>query len=112
MSADLDAQGIGTTLLADIRDIFAASATDRLPSAKLTESLATIEGRPWTEWGKHRRPMSVNQLANQLRRFGITPRGIRVGDETPRGYLLDDFKEAFSRYLPKTPLQSATVQQR
>src|SRR5262249_48812509 len=58
--------------------------------------------RPWAEWGKHRRAISPNQLANQLRRFGIFPRGIRVGDETPRGYLLDDFREAFSRYLPDT----------
>jgi putative DNA primase/helicase len=102
-SADLDAQGIGTLLLSDIADIFTAESTDKLPSSKLAESLAAIEGRPWAEWGKHRKPISTNQLANQLRRFGISPRGIRFGDETPRGYLLDDFKEAFSRYLPDTP---------
>ena len=120
---DLDAQGIGTMLLADIAAIFAAKdpnklpsleeslaaieageAADKLPSALLATRLVEIEGRPWAEWGKHRKPISTNQLANQLRRFGISPRGIRVGDETPRGYLLDDFKEAFSRYLPETPL--------
>jgi hypothetical protein len=43
---DVDAQGIGTTLLADIAAIFAAEGTDRVSSAKLTESLAAIEGRP------------------------------------------------------------------
>jgi putative DNA primase/helicase len=102
-TADLDAQGIGTLLLSDIADIFTAESTDKLPSSKLAESLAAIEGRPWAEWGKHRKPISTNQLANQLRRFGISPRGIRVGEETPRGYLLDDFREAFSRYLPDTP---------
>lgn len=102
-SADLDAQGIGTLLLSDISAIFTAESTDKLPSSKLAESLAAIEGRPWAEWGKHRKPISPNQLANQLRRFGISPRGIRVGEETPRGYLLDEFREAFSRYLPDTP---------
>jgi putative DNA primase/helicase len=102
-SADLDAQGIGTLLLSDIADIFTAEGTDRVPSSELAESLAAIEGRPWAEWGKHRKAISTNQLANQVRRFGISPRGIRLGDETPRGYLLDDFKEAFSRYLPDTP---------
>ena len=102
-SADLDAQGIGTLLLSDIAAIFTAETTDKLPSSKLAESLAAIEGRPWAEWGKHRKPISPNQLANQLRRFGISPKGIRVGDQTPRGYLLDDFREAFSRYLPDTP---------
>jgi putative DNA primase/helicase len=101
---DLDAQGVGTTLLADIAAIFAAEGADRLPSAKLTESLAAIEGRPWAEWGKHRKPISPNQLAIQLRRFGVAPKGIRVGDETLRGYLLADFQEAFDRYLPKPPL--------
>jgi putative DNA primase/helicase len=100
-TADLDAQGVGTILLADIADLFAPEATDKLPSSKLAEALAAIEGRPWAEWGKHRKPISPNQLANQLRRFGVSPRAIRVGDETPRGYLLADFQEAFDRYLPK-----------
>ena len=100
---DVDAQGIGTTLLADIAAIFAAEGIDRLSSAKLTESLAAIEGRPWAEWGKHRKPISTNQLAIQLRRFGISSDGIRIGGETPRGYLLDWFQEAFERYLPKPP---------
>jgi putative DNA primase/helicase len=121
-SADLDAQGVGTLLLSDIAAIFAAKdrdklpsleeslaaieageAADKLPSALLAEKLKEIEGRPWAEWGRQRKPISPNQLANQLRRFGISPRGIRVGDETPRGYLLDDFREDFERYLPKAP---------
>ena len=103
-SADLDAQGVGTLLLSDIAAMFAAEKADRLPSNKLAELLVAIEGRPWAEWGKHRKPISTNQLANQLRRFGISPRVVRVGEETARGYLLDDFREAFSRYLPDTPL--------
>jgi putative DNA primase/helicase len=101
-TADLDAQGVGTLLLADIADLFAG--TDKLPSSNLAESLAAIEGRPWAEWGKHRKPISPNQLANQLRRFGVSPRTIRIGDETLRGYVFEDFREAFERYLPKPPL--------
>jgi hypothetical protein len=100
---DLDAQGIGSILLADVRNIFSDAGADRMPSNELAEALAMIEGRPWAEWGKHRRPISANQLAQQLRRFGIAPHVIRIGDQTPRGYLLDDFEEVFSRYLPDTP---------
>jgi putative DNA primase/helicase len=100
---DLDAQGIGSILLADIQNIFSDAGVDRMPSNELADALAGIEGRPWAEWGKHRRPISANQLAQQLRRFGIAPHVIRIGDQTPRGYWLDDFKEAFSRYLPGTP---------
>jgi putative DNA primase/helicase len=101
-TGDFDAQGIGTLLLADIAGLFEAENADRLASTKIAESLAAIEGRPWAEWGRHRKPISTNQLANQLRRFGISPRVIRVGDETPRDYLLEDFADAFSRYLPST----------
>jgi hypothetical protein len=100
---ELDVQGVGATLLADIANIFTSTATDRLASNSLAESLAAMEGRPWAEWGKHRRPISANQLAQQLRRFGIAPHVIRISDQTPRGYLLDEFKETFSRYLPDTP---------
>ena len=98
-SGDVDAQGIGTTLLADIKQIYENAGVDRLPSATLCNSLAEIEGREWAEWGRARKPISTHQLAKLLRRFHVSPRAIRVGDETPRGYLLADFAEAFARYL-------------
>jgi putative DNA primase/helicase len=100
---DVDAQGIGTTLLADIQQIFKKAGVDRLPSATLCDSLAEIEGREWAEWGRARKPISTHQLAKLLRRFQVFPDTIRVGDETPRGYLLADFTEAFARYLPESP---------
>jgi hypothetical protein len=55
---DLDAHGIRTLLLADIAAVFNKERTDRIPSAKLAEELAAIEGRPWAEWGKHRKSIS------------------------------------------------------
>jgi Protein of unknown function (DUF3631) len=78
--------------------------THKLPSAKLADLLAAIEGRPWAEWGRQQKPISPNQLAKLLRRFGVSPQVIRIGDETPRGYLLEQFLEQFDRYLPKHPL--------
>jgi putative DNA primase/helicase len=115
-NADVDAQGIGTTLLADIGQVFENERVDKLPSATLCNSLAEIEGREWAEWGRARKPISTHQLAKLLRRFQVTPQAIRIGDETPRGYLLTDFKEAFERYLsPITPFpecNTATTQQR
>jgi Protein of unknown function (DUF3631)/VirE N-terminal domain len=109
---DLDAQGVSTTLLADIAAVFNKEGTDKLPSAKLADALAAIEGRPWAEWGRQRKPISPNQLANQLHPFGISPQVIRIGNETPRGYLIEQFLEQFERYLPKHPLSdrnSATM---
>jgi hypothetical protein len=100
---------VGTQLLGDISAAFTAKNTDKIFSAQLCEELAAIEGRPWAEWGRQRKPISMNQLATQLRRFSVSPHQIRIGEETGRGYELADFKDAFSRYLADTPFQTETV---
>jgi hypothetical protein len=43
-----------------------------------------------------------------LRPFEIQPHGVRIGDQTPKGYDAAQFRDAFARYLPP---ESATVQQ-
>ena len=50
--ADLEAQGSSATLLADLAATFVAVCMDRLPSAKLAEALAAIEGRSWQSGAK------------------------------------------------------------
>jgi putative DNA primase/helicase len=97
---DGESLGLNGQLLADIRDVFAVAGADRLASKDMAERLTQIEGRPWAEYGKQRRPISPNQLANLLRGFGVSSRTIRVGDSTAKGYDMADFSDAFSRYLP------------
>ena len=96
--------GLGTNaqLLDDIRRIFTELNADRLTSKDLCERLAEIEGRQWAEFGKNQKPMTPNQLANLLREFQVVSRTIRIGDGTLKGYLLDDFEDAFSRYPSET----------
>jgi len=85
-------------LLADIRDAFADKA--EMPSTDLVRALVELEGHPWAELGKGRKPLTQNGLARRLKPLGIAPENIRVGDKVPKGYILARFKEAFSRYLP------------
>jgi hypothetical protein len=109
---DVTAQGIGTMLLADIRQIFVNEGADRLHSETIATHLAAIEGKPWAEWGRSGKPISKNQVAKQLKHFNIEPRDVRIGDAVRKGYLLEHFKEAFERYLPADPpFQSATTLQ-
>lgn len=94
--------GTGEQLLVDIDRLFHQSDRDRFSSKDLCTGLADLEGRPWAEFGKARRPISPNQLAYLLREFGVVPHSVRIGDDTPKGYCLTDFETAFCRYLPSS----------
>ncbi len=95
---------VGVRLLADIRTVFDAGSADRMSSQGLCDVLVELEGAPWAEWS-HGKPITANRLARMLSRYGIAPRTIREGDRTAKGYLLEQFADAFSRYLPTKPSQ-------
>ncbi len=90
---------IGTRLLSDIRQIFKAQDTDRLPSAELASALAGIETSPWGEWC-HGKPITADRVARQLKPFDIRPKNIRFEEEILKGYEISDFEDAWARYLP------------
>ncbi len=99
---DLDAHGIGVTLLGDISTMF-APGPDKLKSCDIVGKLHQMEGREWVEWGKSRKPISANQMAKLLSRFKVSPRTIKLSDgTTAKGYHREMFNEAFARYLPDT----------
>jgi hypothetical protein len=86
-------------LLGHVRGIFAARNEDRISSADLVASLVELEGGPWAEMGHNRKPLSQNMLARMLKPVGIAPETVRIGDKTPKAYLLAAFRDAFERYL-------------
>ena len=99
----------GTMLLADIRDTFSARETDVMESKAMLTALLAREDRPWGEW-RRGQPLTAIGVAKLLKNFSIKPRKIRIGTETIRGYRLEWFRDAFSRYLPpesEHPEQSA-----
>jgi hypothetical protein len=65
---------------------------------------------PWATWTRGR-PITAHQVSKLLGPFGIpSPRTIRIGSRTNKGYRFDDFTDAFPRYLPPltvTPSQAA-----
>jgi Protein of unknown function (DUF3631) len=106
IAADIDDASLLELLLGDIRDIFAKRAAnevepaDRIPSTVLAEALAEIEGRPWAEYGKNDKPITPGKLARLLKPLVIAPDSVRIDEKrTLKGYYLNQFEEAFSRYL-------------
>jgi hypothetical protein len=101
-------EALGPWLLRDIRAIFSEKGVVRLTSADLSASLNELEESPWSDIrGK---PLRPNALARRLRRFQIRPRTVRFDDATTaKGYLLDAFEDAFSRYLGDSKRHTVTT---
>ncbi|MGH8468553.1 MAG: DUF3631 domain-containing protein [Gammaproteobacteria bacterium] len=90
---------VAVMLLADIRQFFEDGETDRSLTANLVAYLTGLEERPWNDW-RRGKPLTPNQLARLLAPFKIKPGTLRVGGDRAKGYRLEDFGDAFTRYLP------------
>jgi hypothetical protein len=99
-SDDLDAQGLGVTLLRDIREVFDCQ---EMFSRELVEKLSALDESPWKEFGRSRQPISMRQLGKLLKPYGICSRDVYPEGEHGKGYRLADFVKAFERYLPSPP---------
>ena len=109
-------------LLSDIRDIFAAAFPPghaaheaarggrpddgpRMSSKCLLDALHGLEERPWSAWGRAKKPITGKSLGDLLRPYGVRSATVRVEDAsathgTAKGYYLRSFEDAFARYLP------------
>lgn len=76
-------------LMADIRECFVGAF---MPSKDLVNRLRGMEDAPWADYD-----LTTVKLADRLRHYKIQPRRDATG--TRRGYRLEDFADAFSRYL-------------
>ncbi len=91
-------EAIGAMLLEDIQSIFRERAIDRMWCCDLADALVELEERPWPEW-KHGKPMTVRSLANLLRGYEIKSVQLKDGVKNRNGFQLEQFKDAFERYL-------------
>jgi len=103
---DREDDSLGVRLLADVKAIFEREAVDRLPSAELVKALNALEEAPWGDL--RGRPLDKPKLARLLRPYGVRPTTIRVGTDTPRGYPIEAFADAWGRYIPPIPPVTAT----
>jgi putative DNA primase/helicase len=103
-----ESQTTGIELLSDIREIF--SDRDKVSTADLIMLLCNDEEKPWSTFNKGK-PITPRQVAKRLREYGIHSHTIRNGVDTAKGYIIDQFKEAFSRYLRLPPEISVTTSQ-
>jgi len=104
-----DNEHAGVQLLGDIRAMFKALDVDRLFSTGICHELVKLEDRAWPQFGRTEKPITQRQLAKLLAPFDVRPITIRTSDDRRKGYMLDSFNDAFTRYLPilsVTPCQA------
>jgi len=92
----------GVELLSDIQQIFIMRDTDRIFSDDLIKALCVDNEKRWASYDKGRW-ITPRQLANQLKKYGITSKSVRVGSSTAKGYIREHFTDAFFRYVVTPP---------
>jgi putative DNA primase/helicase len=93
-------------LLASVRQVFESNGSaSAIFTADLTMALQ-LDGWGADNW--YGRGINAQDLASMLRPYEIHPKQVRIGTETKKGYHRDDFVEAWTRYLPVSPVSPST----
>ena len=101
-NADAEGGSVGIMLLQDLREILTAYTDKNIATEFIIRQLTGNDflDRPWRTYGKGS-PISAKQVSNLLKSFEIKsdtrhfPNGPKL-----KGYVVEDFKDAFRRYLP------------
>jgi hypothetical protein len=100
----------GVQLLSDLRDVFGEA--HKLSTEAILHRLHNLPESPWADiYGK---PLNDRGLATRLRKYGVKPKVIRIGGGTHRGYLAEDLRDQWKRYLsaPEKSVTSVTSETR
>jgi hypothetical protein len=92
------------SLLFDIFVTFVLYQSDRLFSRTIITELNDLPDRPWKPTNKSR-VIDEAWLSRQLRPYGVQPRNLRINHVQAKGYLREDFRETFRRYIPKSEME-------
>jgi hypothetical protein len=106
-----DDDSLGVRLLGDIRRAFIEIEADRIATSELLDRLHADEEAPWGDLrGK---PVTARSLARMLKPYGIrTNRTVRFDHgTTAKGFHVEQFNDAFIRYLASESVTSVTTAQ-
>lgn len=100
--ASQSAQSTANELISDIQEIFETKLISKISTADLIGALVSDDEKSWATYNRGK-PITPRQLASKLRDYSIYSKNIRIGYETPKGYELTQFQDAFDRYLSLHP---------
>ena len=83
-------QSVFVKTLAAIRNII--GDREEITSRVIVDELARIEGGPWAEWGKGRKPITQNALARLLKPHNVSPTDVGPEHARRKGYRRAQFE--------------------
>ena len=100
------APSLGIRLLTDLQRVFVER--DSMSTEEILNTLKSIEESPWGDING--KPLDPRGLARRLKQYGVKSKNIRTGnsDGVLKGYYKKDLWDAWERYLPSHPIDSAT----
>src|SRR5207237_6748913 len=98
-------------LLGDILSLFVEAGERRLFTQTLLRRLNSLEGRPRGQ-SRNGKPITPRWLADRLGPHGIRPRTIWIGEKQAKGYLQEEFEDAFRRSFGPGALESLLAERR
>ncbi|MGZ5010415.1 MAG: DUF3631 domain-containing protein [Methylobacter sp.] len=109
--SESDSMSVGVELLLDIQEVFDTNKIDRIFTADLITALCDDDEKPWTTYNRGK-AISPRQVSSRLKGYGIESVNVRIGHEVKKGFLREQFKESFNRYLnnSKSTLTESTHQ--
>jgi putative DNA primase/helicase len=108
--AEQDAVSLSAELLNDIKEVFEHKRVEKISTADLIQSLCDDDEKSWATYNRGK-PITPRQVAKKLKEYGVSSKNVRIGYETPKGFDLEQFKDAFTRYLSGNAATSATTPQ-
>jgi putative DNA primase/helicase len=98
----------GNELLTDIKAVFDRKKVTRISTADLLVALVNDDSEaPWATYNRGK-PLSPRQLGRLLEPYGIHSKTVRMGRfDTPKGFDIAQFEDAFTRYLTPPPVSDA-----
>jgi hypothetical protein len=98
----------GIQLLAAVRAVM--DGADVMSTEHLVVNINKDDELPFGGWNDGK-GLDARTLAKYMKPFGVKPKVIRVGDQTPRGYRAEDLRDAWERYIPFSSPEAQQAQQ-
>jgi hypothetical protein len=91
-------QSLGILLLSDIKGIFEKKKVQSISTKELLFELNNITTSPWGDLDH--KELDDRRLGRFLKPYGVKSETLRGDTSACKGYKLDSFKDAFTRYIP------------